>query len=70
MTTKVIQVDGMSCEHCKSAVENALTALTGVDQAEVSLEKGNVSVNYDSEKVTTNDMKDAIEDQGYDVPQL
>ncbi|MBM0867179.1 copper chaperone CopZ [Staphylococcus auricularis] len=70
MTNQVIQVDGMSCEHCKSAVENALTALSGVDQAEVNLEAGNVTVDYDSEKVTTNDMKDAIEDQGYDVPQL
>ena len=44
MTNQVIQVDGMSCEHCKSAVENALTALSGVDQAEVNLEAGNVTV--------------------------
>jgi copper chaperone len=33
MATKTIQVEGMSCEHCKSAVSGALNNLDGVSQA-------------------------------------
>lgn len=67
MTTETIQVEGMSCDHCKHAVETALTDLDGVSTADVSLEAGNVKVDYDADKVAMLQMKDAIEDQGYDV---
>jgi copper chaperone len=36
------QVEGMSCNHCKMAVTNALKELDGVEKVEVSLEKGTV----------------------------
>jgi len=67
MATETIQVEGMSCDHCKHAVETALTELDGVSTADVSLEAGNVKVDFDDDKVTMPQMKDAIEDQGYDV---
>ncbi len=67
MTNQTIQVEGMSCEHCKNAVETALKDLDGVSQAEVNLEQGQVNVDYDDSKVDFEDMRDAIEDQGYDV---
>ncbi|MDN8969195.1 copper resistance protein CopZ, partial [Staphylococcus aureus] len=35
--------------------------------ADVNLENGQVSVHYDDSKVAVSQMKDAIEDQGYDV---
>lgn len=67
MATKTIQVEGMSCEHCKSAVSGALNNLEGVSQADVNLEAGTVEVNYDDAKVDDATMAEAIEDQGYDV---
>ncbi|MBF7024977.1 copper chaperone CopZ [Staphylococcus kloosii] len=67
MATKTIQVEGMSCEHCKSAVSGALNNLDGVSQADVNLEAGTVEVNYDDAKVDDAAMTEAIEDQGYDV---
>ncbi|GAA6826158.1 copper chaperone CopZ [Staphylococcus sp. 18_1_E_LY] len=67
MATKTIQVEGMSCEHCKSAVSGALNNLDGVSQADVNLEAGTVEVNYDDAKVDDATMAEAIEDQGYDV---
>lgn len=67
MATKTLQVKGMSCGHCKMAVENALKELDGVTQAEVNLEAGKVNVTFDDSKVTVDAMKEAIEDQGYDV---
>ncbi|MCD8849783.1 copper chaperone CopZ [Staphylococcus arlettae] len=67
MTTETIQVEGMSCNHCKQAVEGALTKLSGVSTAKVDLTAGNVQVDYDNDQVEVTDMKSAIEDQGYDV---
>ncbi|WP_339059995.1 copper chaperone CopZ [Tepidibacillus marianensis] len=64
---KVIRVEGMTCNHCKMAVEGALKKLNGVSNAIVSLENKNVTVNFDDAKVTFSQMKEAIEDQGYDV---
>ena len=69
MTTETIQVEGMSCDHCKQAVEGALTKLSGVSTAKVDLTAGNVQVDYDNDQVEVTDMKSAIEDQGYDVQQ-
>lgn len=68
METITIQVEGMSCQHCAKAVEGALNALDGVENAKVSLEKGSVEVQFNSGKVNRDTMKAAIEGQGYDVP--
>ncbi|RRJ17766.1 heavy-metal-associated domain-containing protein, partial [Pseudomonas aeruginosa] len=48
-------------------VESALAKINGVSAAEVDLDKGQVRVDYNEDKVQLSDMKDAIEDQGYDV---
>ncbi|MCE3399678.1 cation transporter, partial [Staphylococcus aureus] len=41
--------------------------LNGVQSAEVNLEENNVRVEFDDSKVNITQMKDAIEDQGYDA---
>lgn len=62
-----LNVKGMSCDHCKMAVTNALKDLDGVKSAEVSVDKGKADVEYDGGKVNFEQMKDAVEEQGYDV---
>lgn len=64
---KTLNVQGMSCGHCKMSVEGALNKLNGVSAAEVNLEAGKVDVIFDESKVTSDAMKEAIEEQGYDV---
>lgn len=64
---KTLNVQGMSCGHCKSAVEGALNELDGVSAAEVNLDAGNVDVTYDESKVNIDAMKEAIEEQGYEL---
>lgn len=64
---KTLNVEGMSCSHCKMAVEGALKKLDGVSQAEADVDAGKVAVTYDDSKVSLDAMKEAIEDQGYDV---
>ena len=67
MKKEVIQVEGMTCGHCKSAVEGALTNMDGVSSAEVNLEANNVTVNFDENTVSVEKMKEEIEEQGYDI---
>ncbi|MCE5090307.1 copper chaperone CopZ [Staphylococcus devriesei] len=67
MINETIKVDGMSCDHCRNAIESALAKLNGVTTAEVNLEKSEVRVDYDENRVSVDQMKQAIEDQGYDV---
>jgi len=67
METIVLQVEGMSCGHCKASVEKALKALPGVADATVNLEAKNVTVQYDNNVVGVDAMKKAIEDDGYEV---
>nr|WP_058950562.1 copper chaperone CopZ [Oceanobacillus picturae] len=67
MMEKTLNVQGMSCGHCKMSVENALNNLNGVSEAVVKLESGKVDVSFDESKVNVEAMKDAIEEQGYDV---
>ncbi|MBH0154967.1 MULTISPECIES: copper chaperone CopZ [Fictibacillus] len=67
METKTLNVEGMTCGHCKASVTNALNELDGVKNVVVHLETGKVDVEVDSSKVTDAEMREAIEDQGFDV---
>lgn len=67
MQTVTLNVEGMTCGHCSSAVEGALNELDGVSSVKVDLDTGKVDVTYDETKVSATAMNEAIEDQGYDV---
>ncbi len=67
MKETTIKVQGMTCQHCVKAVSGALIKLPGVKDAQVNLEKGEVTVSYDDGLVNVQAMKDAIEGQGYDL---
>lgn len=67
MATVTLKVEGMSCGHCKSAVEGALNKVKGVEQAQVDLEARTATVKYDEQKTDLEKMKQAVEDQGYEV---
>ncbi|AZR72233.1 hypothetical protein BBF96_01760 [Anoxybacter fermentans] len=58
-------VKGMSCHHCKMAVEKALKELSGVSDAVVNLDEANVTVTYNEGQVTVDQLKDAVRDAGY-----
>ena len=67
MENVTFQVKGMSCGHCVKAVEGGLGQLEGVEQVAVELDAGTVAVAYKKDQVTIDQLKAAIEDQGYDV---
>lgn len=67
MTERTFNVEGMSCGHCKAAVEGELGKLSGVARSNADFEKGTVEVSYDESRVSTDDIKGAIEEAGYTV---
>lgn len=62
-----LKVEGMSCNHCVNAIEGSVGKLDGVSHTKVNLQEGNVEVEYDSSKVNLDEIKETIDDQGYDV---
>ncbi|NLZ82812.1 MAG: copper chaperone CopZ [Clostridiales bacterium] len=67
MENSIINVEGMSCQHCVNAITNGVGGLEGVNKVQVSLENKTVSIDYNSDKVTLDKIKAEIEEQGYDV---
>ncbi|WP_046175539.1 copper chaperone CopZ [Domibacillus indicus] len=62
-----LNVQGMSCEHCVKAIEGSVGKLDGVQSVTVHLQDNQVDVQYDGAKVTLDQIKETIDDQGYDV---
>ena len=60
-----LDIDGMGCEHCVTAVEEALDTVDGVTVEEVEI--GSATVAYDPEAASHDDLVRAIEEAGYSV---
>ena len=67
MANIIIDIKGMSCNHCKIAVEEELNKLEGVIKANVNLKNNNVEVEFDETKVNMEKLKQAIEEAGYEA---
>jgi len=67
MEKTMINVEGMSCEHCVNAITKAVKALPGIAKVAVDLAAKSVMVEYDSSKTPLDKIKAEIEERGYDV---
>ncbi|MEW6636228.1 MAG: cation transporter [Actinomycetota bacterium] len=67
MAEKTLNVEGMSCGHCKAAVEEELNKLPGVEYSNADPQTGTVEVRYDESRTTTEDLEGAVEEAGYTV---
>ena len=63
---KILKVEGMTCGHCKAAVEKALKALDGVEDAVVNLDEKTAEVTLNKE-VADDLLAKAVTDAGYEV---
>jgi copper chaperone CopZ len=64
MTTTVLRVSGMTCEHCVSAVSKELHALPGVTTVSVDLATGQVAVTADG-PLDLDAAEAAVDEAGY-----
>lgn len=69
MSKKTVFVEGMSCNHCRMAVEKALSAVPGVSQAKVDLAAKQAKVETDG-SVTDAALTAAVTDAGYSVSHI
>jgi copper chaperone len=67
MENVTLNVQGMSCGHCVKAVEGGVGELPGISEVKVDLQAAQVTVAFDGAQVSVDTIKEAIEEQGYDV---
>ncbi|KAK9460903.1 E1-E2 ATPase-domain-containing protein [Lipomyces oligophaga] len=67
-TTLAIQ--GMTCGACTSAIDNAVSSISGVSSIAVSLITERASVIHDESTVSAEDIREAIEDCGFEAQVL
>ncbi|AIC92981.1 MULTISPECIES: copper ion binding protein [Shouchella] len=67
MKTIDLKVSGMSCGHCVSSIETGVGNMDGVDEVNVKLDEGRVTITFDSDQVNKGMLKLTIEDLGYDI---
>ena len=63
--TVTIKVEGMKCAKCSSSVTKALKATQGVEDAEVSSDKGEAVIKYDDQKLTEAKLREVINSTGF-----
>lgn len=66
----VVQVDGMTCNHCKTSVEERVLSLPGILSVEVDLEAKTVTMSLNPNAVSEKEIREAIEDLGFDVQDI
>ena len=65
MVTREIQIEGMSCGHCIISVKKELEKLDTVKVEEVQI--GTAKISYDDSRLTSEIIKEAIEEAGYKI---
>jgi copper chaperone CopZ len=63
--TVTIKVDGMKCAKCSSSVTKALKATEGVEDAQVSSDKGEAVIKYDDAKLNEAKLREVINSTGF-----
>ncbi|MGH9041817.1 MAG: heavy-metal-associated domain-containing protein [Acidimicrobiia bacterium] len=64
MTTRLYSVPGISCGHCKAAIEGEVSKVSGVALVDVDVETKTVRVEGDA---TDEAVRGAVDEAGYEV---
>ncbi len=62
-----LRIGGMHCASCAARIEEALSAVSGVDRAYVNLATERVTVDYHDSEVTIGEIAHVVEGVGYEV---
>lgn len=69
LSKREFQITGMTCESCEQHITHAINKLPGIGKTVVSYKEASAVVEYDSSKVTANQLIAAINATGYKVNQ-
>jgi copper chaperone CopZ len=67
MSTVVLSVPDISCEHCERAITQALTAQTGVELVQVDIPAKTVLLRYDESKLSLDRVREVLAEEEYPV---
>jgi copper chaperone len=67
MNNVTLSVPDISCGHCKSSIEGAVSGLEGIDKVEVEIDAKTVDLAFDPNAVSLDTIIETIEEQGYEV---
>lgn len=67
MTDAVLNIKGMTCDHCVKSVRKALVELDGVDSAEVDLKNQKAAVRYDESRISIDRLRETVRKIGYEA---
>lgn len=65
--TRIIKVEGMTCEKCVDSVHGAVVGMDGVNTVSVALENNQATVTFDDSKTSAEAIATAIDDAGFDA---
>ncbi|MGN0144643.1 MAG: heavy metal translocating P-type ATPase, partial [Clostridium sp.] len=64
---KSFKIEGMTCSACSSRVERFIRKLDGVNEASVNFATETLNVDFDTDKLTLNDIENTVIKSGYKV---
>lgn len=65
MTTKTLNIEGMTCASCAQTVEKATRNLKGVQEANVNLATEKLNISYDESLLSVEEIQSAVAQVGY-----
>ncbi|MFL2096143.1 heavy metal translocating P-type ATPase [Marinilactibacillus psychrotolerans] len=65
MTTKTLNIEGMTCASCAQTVENATRNLKGMQEANVNLATEKLNISYDESLLSVEEIQSAVAQVGY-----
>jgi Cu+-exporting ATPase len=68
-SSAVLRVEGMTCGSCVRSITGKLQDAPGIVAVDVSLENHQASVQFEHGKISLSQIKNIIEDAGFDVPE-
>ncbi len=63
---KIINIEGMTCDHCVGRINKALSEVEGINEVDVSLEGKKAEITLEKD-VTNEKLKTEIENIGFNV---
>lgn len=65
-TTRSVTVTGMTCDHCVAAVRSEIVGLDGVEQVDVDLDSGRVTITSSTD-IADDALAAAVDEAGYEI---